>query len=96
MKRKISVYLNGINDPIALEPGLKSSKKFKVSKSSKIFKNILKKYQKDEIKSNKSYNDVEKTVSRKAKEHLQQEKSNYGIYEENDSPSGSYICEKYK
>ena len=39
MKRKISVYLNGINDPIALEPGLKSSKKFKVSKSSKIFKN---------------------------------------------------------
>ena len=38
-KRKISVYLNEMNDPIVLEPELKSSKKFKVSKSSKIFKN---------------------------------------------------------
>ena len=83
-----------MNDCIVLEAELKSSKKFKVSKSSKIFKNIFKKYQKDEIKSNKSYNDAEKTVSRKAKEHLQQEKVNYDTYEENDSPSGSYICEK--
>ena len=32
MKRKIFVYLNGINDPIALEPELKSSEKLKVSK----------------------------------------------------------------
>ena len=39
-KRKISVYLNEMNDPIVLEPELKSSKKFKISKSSKIFKNI--------------------------------------------------------
>ena len=46
-KRKISVYLNEMNEPIALEPELKSleklSKSSKVSKSSKIFKNIEKK-----------------------------------------------------
>ena len=95
-KRKISVYLNEMNDPIVLEPELKSSKKFTVSKSSKIFKNIFKKYWKDEIKSNKSYNDVEKTASRKTKEHLQQEKVNNDTYEENDSPNGFYICEKCK
>ena len=41
-KRKISVYLNEINDPIVLEQELKSSKKFKISKSSKIFKNVKK------------------------------------------------------
>ena len=39
-KRKISVYLNEMKDPIVLEAQLKSSKKFKISKSSEIFKNI--------------------------------------------------------
>ena len=63
-KIKIYVYLNGMNDPIVLEPELKSSKKYlNQAKYSK----ILKKYWKDEIKSSKSYNDVEKTASRKAK-----------------------------
>ena len=39
-KRKIlnEMYLNEMNDPIVLEPELKLFKKFKVSKSSKIFK----------------------------------------------------------
>lgn len=83
------------NDPIVLGPERKLSEKFKVSKSSKIFKNI-KKYWKDEIKSNKSYNDIEKTVSRKAKEHLQQEKVKCNTYEENDFQNGSYISEKCK
>ena len=41
-KRKISAYLNEMNDLIVLEPELKSSKKSKISKSSKIFKNIKK------------------------------------------------------
>ena len=41
-KRKISAYLNEVNDHIVLEPEVKSSKKFKISKSSKIFKNIKK------------------------------------------------------
>ena len=78
-----------------LEPERKLSEKFKVSKSSKIFKNITK-YWKDETKSNKSYNDIEKTVSRKAKEHLQQEKVKCNTYEENDFQNGSYISEKCK
>ena len=95
-KRKISEYLNEMNDPIVLEPELKSSRKFKISKSSKIFKKYSKKYWKNEIKSNKSYNDVEKTASRKAKEHLQLEKAHYNTYEESDSPNGFYICEKCK
>ena len=56
---------------IALEPELKSSKKSKVSKSSKIFKNIKKNYWKDEIKSNKIYNDAEKTASKKVKGYIQ-------------------------
>ena len=87
-----------MNDPIVLEPELKSPKKFKISKSSKTFKNIKKKkkYRKDEIKSNKSYNDVEKTASRKAKEQLHQKKVNDNTYEKNDSPNGSYMCEKCK
>ena len=34
-----------MNDPIVLEPELKSPKKFKISKSSKTFKNIKKKIQ---------------------------------------------------
>ena len=37
-----------------------------------------------------------KTAFRKAKKHLQQEKVNYDTYEEDDSPNGSYICEKCK
>ena len=36
------------------------------------------------------------TASRKAKEHLHQEKVNYETHGENDSPNGSYICEKCK
>ena len=41
MKRKISVYLNGINDPIALEPGLNHQRNLKYlnqAKYSKIVK----------------------------------------------------------
>ena len=88
-----------MNHPIVLEPELKPSKKFKVSKSSKIFKKLKKKKKtnwRDKIKSSKSCNDVEKAASSKTKEHLQQEKVNYDTYEENDSPNGSYICEKCK
>ena len=88
-----------MNNPTVLEPALESPKKFKVSKSNKAFKNTekkKKKYWNDEIKSNKSYNDVEKTASREAKEHFHQEKVNYGTYKENDSPNGSYKCEKCK
>ena len=95
-KGKIYVYLNEMNDPIVLEPELKSSKRYNISKSSKTFKNIKKKYWKDEIKSNKSYNDVEKSASRKAKEQLQQKKVNDNTYEKNDSPNGSHMCEKCK
>ena len=94
-KRKIFVYLNEMNDPIVLEPELKSSNKFKISKV-KYSKILKKEYWKDEIKSNKIYKDVEKTGSRKAKEHLQQEKVNYNTYKENDSPNSSYMCEKCK
>ena len=83
------------DDPIVLELEWKLSEKFKVSKSSKIFKNI-KKYWKDEIKSKRSHNDIEKTVSRKAKDHLQQEKVKCNTYEENDFQNGSYISEKCK
>ena len=66
-----------MNNPRVLEPALESPKKFKVSKSNKVFKNTKKKkkYWNDEIKSNKSYNDVEKIAFRKAKEHFYQEKS---------------------
>ena len=67
-----------MNNPRVLEPALESPKKFKVSKSNKVFKNTKKKkkkYWNDEIKSNKSYNDVEKIAFRKAKEHFHQEKS---------------------
>ena len=40
--KKISVYLNEMTEPRVLGPKLKSSKKFKESKSSKIFKNNCK------------------------------------------------------
>ena len=41
-KIKIYVYLNGMNDPIVLEPELKSSKKYlNQAKYSKILKKIL-------------------------------------------------------
>ena len=64
-----------------LEPELKSSRNLRCLSQAYCSKILIKQYWKEEMKSNTSYNDVEKTASIKSKEHLQQERVIYNTYE---------------